>query len=63
MKCPNCGGTVDFEDVVDYAYHNHAYYDLGYGTCPKCNKTWGWTKVFVYARDEDIQEMKDNDHL
>jgi len=59
LKCPNCGETVTFEDVVDTEYHNHAYYDIGYGTCPKCNKTWRWTEVLVYTRDEDIQEMKD----
>lgn len=58
MKCPNCGETVTFEDIVDTEYHNHAYYDIGYGVCPKCNKIWGWTEVFVYVRDEDIQEIK-----
>ena len=63
MRCPNCGETVLFEDVVDTEYHNQAYYAIGYGTCPKCNKTWGWTEVLAYARDEDIREMEDDDHL
>ena len=63
MKCPNCGETVAFEDVIDTEYDHNYYYDFCYGTCPKCNKIWKWTEVFVYTRDEDIQEMKDDDHL
>ena len=59
MKCPNCGETVLFEEIVDTEYHGNECYNIGYGVCPKCDKVWKWTEVFTYARDEDIREIED----
>lgn len=59
MKCPNCDETVFFEEIVDTEYYGNENYNIGYGICPKCNKVWRWTEIFVYARDADIEEIED----
>ena len=63
MKCPNCGNDVFFNEVVDTEYDSNYYYDNGYGTCSKCHKTYGWIEVFTFDHCEDIEEIKENDHL
>ena len=63
MKCPNCGSMVFAVDTLDSEYFNGNYYDVVEGTCPNCGKSYKWTEVFTFERCEDIEEIKENDHL
>lgn len=63
MKCPNCGTTVYAVDTFDSEWYNDNYYDDVEGTCPNCGKSWRWTEVYTFERCEDIEEIKENDHL
>ena len=63
MKCPNCGNEVYAVDTLDSEWYNGNYYDAVEGTCPNCGKSYQWTQVYTFERCEDIEEIKDNDHL
>lgn len=63
MKCPNCGNEVYAVDTFDSEWYNGSYYDDVEGTCPNCGKSWRWTEVYTFERCEDIEEIKENDHL
>lgn len=63
MKCPNCGGMVFAVDTLDSEWYNGSYYDAVEGTCPDCGKSYKWTEVYTFERCEDIEEIKENDHL
>ncbi len=63
MKCPNCGNEVYAVDTLDSEYFNGTYYDTVEGTCPNCGKSYRWTEVYTFERCEDIEEIKENDHL
>ena len=63
MKCPNCGGMVFAVDTLDSEWFNGNYYDAVEGTCPDCGKSYKWTEVYTFERCEDIEEIKENDHL
>lgn len=63
MKCPNCGSMVFAVDTLDSDWFNGSYYDAVEGTCPNCGKSYKWTEVYTFERCEDIEEIKENDHL
>ena len=63
MKCPNCGEVVRAIDTLDSDYYGDSYYDSVEGTCPNCGKSWRWLEVFTFDHCEQIEEIKENDHL
>lgn len=64
MKCPNCGRSNLYAvDTLDSEYFNGSYHDAVEGTCPDCGKSWRWIEVFTFDRCEDIEEIKNDDHL
>lgn len=63
MKCPNCGSMVFAVDTLDSEWYNGNYYDAVEGTCSDCGKSYRWTEVYTFERCEDIEEIKENDHL
>ena len=63
MKCPNCGSMVFAADTLDGEWYNGNYYNDVEGTCPICGKSYKWTEVYTFERCEDIEEIKENDHL
>ena len=63
MKCPNCGNEI-YEGEICYSDSgDNSYYDRMEGTCPNCGKSWRWIEVFTFDRIEQIEEIKENDHL
>ena len=63
MKCPNCGGIVHAVDTLDSEWELGRYYDTVEGTCPDCGKSWRWVEVYTFDHCEQIEEIKENDHL
>lgn len=63
MKCPNCGGIVRAVDILDSEWELGRYYDTVEGTCPDCGKSWRWVEIYTFDHCEQIEEIKENDHL
>ena len=64
MKCPNCGCfNLHAFEVLETDYDHGAYRDTVEGTCPDCGKSWRWVEVFTFDHCEDIEEIKNDDHL
>lgn len=63
MKCPVCEGIVHAVDTLDSEWDHGKYYDKVEGTCPNCGKSWRWVEVFTFDHYEDVEEIKNDDHL
>lgn len=61
MKCPICGIVLTYNEVYDGCIDNETHEDEWYGTCPKCNKEYHWTAVFVFKEVKDFGEVKEED--
>lgn len=63
MKCPNCGNEIYESENCYSDYGYNFYYDSMEGTCSNCGKSWGWIEVFTFDHIEQVEEIKENDHL
>ena len=63
MKCPNCGNEIYAIDTCDSDCGDNSYYDLVEGTCSNCGKSWRWIEVFTFDHIEQVEEIKEDDHL
>lgn len=55
-RCPHCNELfIDFEAYDTEWYDNH-YYDKISARCPKCNRYYYWTDVYVIDHVEDFTE-------
>jgi len=61
MKCPNCNNDVFFDEVIDTEYDGDIFISTGYGTCNNCHEKWGWSEVFIYAKEINVEHFP-NDH-
>ena len=63
MKCPNCSNEIYETENYYSDYDDNSYYDRMKGTCSNCGKSWHWIEVFTFDHIEQIEEIKENDHL
>ena len=63
MKCPNCDNEIYEIENCYSDYGDNSYYDRMEGTCSNCGKSWRWIEVFTFDHIEQVEEIKENDHL
>jgi len=63
MKCPNCGNEIYAIDTCDSDCSGDSYFDCVEGTCSNCGKSWRWIEVFTFDHIEQVEEIKEDDHL
>lgn len=63
MKCPNCGNEIYATNTFDSDCYGDSYCDYVEGTCSNCGKSWRWLEIFTFDHYEEVEEIKENDHL
>lgn len=57
MKCPNCGGEIMLENVLDSELSLDTYREECVGTCVKCEALYQWDYVYELSNPE-VENLK-----
>ena len=61
MKCPVCNLVLEPQEFYDCYYDSEKREEEWYGCCPKCDKEYRWTVVFIYKDVVDFGEVKEDE--
>ena len=57
MKCPKCGGIIEFDDCCDSYTDEEVHVNYCYGHCLNCETNYKWKEIYEYTRQEDLEEF------
>jgi hypothetical protein len=55
VRCPNCGGIVEFEESFDTYYSDEEITVCCAGGCPDCKRTYLYDEVYKFSHIANIQ--------
>lgn len=60
MKCPKCGGIIEYDDSYDVYRGDDFIIDLCVGHCIDCSSDYQWKEAFTLKFDSvvDFEEVK-----
>lgn len=60
IKCLNCNTIIEDYDIIDTDYTMSNLVEIGWCTCPKCNKTFELDVVYKFSHFVVGEEMKED---
>lgn len=56
MKCPKCGGIIQYDDTFDSSTYDDKYIEYCYGHCLSCDANYQWKEIYVYEGPDYLEE-------
>lgn len=57
MKCPKCGGIIEYDDTYDSSTCDEWHIDYCFGHCLNCDTNYQWKEIYNYKGPEDLEEL------
>lgn len=57
MKCPKCGGIIEYDDTYDSSSCDNIIIEYCCGHCLNCNTEYQWKEIYNLERTEDLEEL------
>lgn len=60
LKCPKCGGMIDYDDIYDSSSGENYRIDYCVGHCIECDAEFQWQEKFktIFEGVEKFEEVK-----
>ena len=57
MKCPKCGGVIEYDDTFDSTTYDDKHTEYCCGHCKNCNTEYQWEEIYKYEGPDNLEEL------